>query len=650
MLSLLHCAARFASYGGAASRQKPGPAPRRGLPRRALSYNTDTASYTFTARVRFYRRGEEFGPVKALARAIGYMRHYWPAALAAFISLALVTVANLVTPQLIRQLIDDGIRRGDQQTVLALAGAILGVALLRGVFTFAQGYLSERVSQQVAYDLRNALFAKLQSLSFSYYDQAQTGQLMTRATNDVELVRQFISQGFLQFISALVMLFGTAVILLLTNWGLALLALLVVPTMFAVLGLFIRNVLPRFKRVQARVGALNTILQENLAGVRVVKAFDRGPYEEQRFDAANNALLSENLGVVAAFANNFPLVFFIANLGTLAITWAGGGQVIGGALSLGQLVAFSTYLTYLVMPVMMLGMISAMLSRAAASAARVFEVLDAQSEVKDGPDARPLPPLAGRVEFDHVSFHYIGADSDVLHDVSFTAEPGQTIAIVGATGSGKSTIINLIPRFYDATAGAVRVDGQDVREVTLSSLRAQIGIVLQETTLFSGTIRENIAYGRPDAPLDAVASAARAAAAEPFITALPSGYDTVVGERGVGLSGGQKQRIAIARALLLDPRILILDDSTSSVDAETEYQIQQALDRLMVGRTSFVIAARISTVRRADRILVLQAGRLVAGGTHAELLRENPIYADIVASQLREDRPAVAAGGMETPA
>ncbi|MGI8587303.1 MAG: ABC transporter ATP-binding protein [Chloroflexia bacterium] len=578
--------------------------------------------------------------MKSLGRALTYMRPYWIQALAAFLSLVLVTAANLVTPQLIRQLIDTGIKSSDEQIVLTIAGAILGVAVVRGVFTFLQGYLSEKVSQHAAYDMRNGLFVKLQSLSFSYYDQQQTGQLMTRATNDVELVRQFISQGFLQFISAIVTLVGTAIILLLTSWGLALIALMVVPAMLFVLSLFIRDVIPRFTRVQQKLGALNTILQENVAGVRVVKAFDRAPYETTRFDAANEAMLVENLGVVRAFAGNFPLTFFIASLGTLAVVWIGGGQVIGGHLSLGELVAFSTYMAYLVMPVMMLGMISSMLSRAAASAARVFEVLDAHSDVTDKLDARPLPPIVGNIRFDNVSFRYVGADTDVLHEVSFRAAPGETVAIVGATGSGKSTIINLIPRFYDVTGGSVSIDDHDVRDVTLASLRSQIGLVLQETTLFSGSIRDNIAYGRPDAALEQVISAARAAEADPFISLLPNGYDTLVGERGVGLSGGQKQRVAIARALLLDPRILILDDSTSSVDAETEYHIQQALDSLMVGRTSVVIASRISTVRRADRILVLQNGRLIGSGTHEALLEDNAVYADIVASQLREDRPA----------
>lgn len=585
--------------------------------------------------------------MKALGRALTYMRSYWPLAVAAFLSLILVTAGNLLAPQLIRWLIDNGIKGKNEWLVLQLAGALIGIAVLRGLFTFLQGYLAEKVSQSAAYDMRNQLFGKLQGLSFSYYDQAQTGQLMTRATNDVELVRQFISQGFLQLISSMVMLFGTAIILLLTNWGLALIALLVVPAMFVVIGLFVRNVIPRFRMVQQRLGALNTILQENLAGVRVVKAFNRNDYEIERFGAANDAWLEVNIGVVRAFANNFPLVFFIASLGTLAVIWIGGLQVIGGGLSLGQLVAFNTYLLYLVMPVLSLGMISAMLSRAAASAVRVFEVLDAHVDVTDKPDAVSLSQVEGAVEFKNVSFRYLGGETDVLHDVSFEVQPGQTIAIVGATGSGKSTIINLIPRFYDVTGGAVLLDGHDVRDVTLASLRPQIGIVLQETTLFSGTIRDNISYGRPDASLEQVQGVARAAEAASFIDELPEGYETIVGERGLGLSGGQKQRIAIARALLLDPRILILDDSTSSVDAETEYNIQQALDSLLTGRTSFVIAERISTVRRADSILVLQNGRLIASGTHQELLEENAVYADIVASQLHEDRAPVMPAGVK---
>jgi ATP-binding cassette, subfamily B, multidrug efflux pump len=407
--------------------------------------------------------------------------------------------------------------------------------------------------------------------------------------------------------------------------------------------LFIKNIMPMSKEVQQKLGALNTVLQENLAGMRIVKAFAREEYESGRFYTRNLDLLDSNIKLIQLFATFFPLIFMISNMGVVAVLAFGGWQVIGGALTLGQLVAFIGYLNYLLMPIFMLGMLGAMLSRAEASAQRLFDVLDAESEVKDKPGAIELPAVEGRVEFDNVSFRYIGAESDVVNNLNFHADPGQTIAILGQTGAGKSSIINLIPRFYDVTAGAVKIDGQDVREVTLDSLRKQIGIVLQETTLFSGSIRENIAYGKPEATLEEVIAAAQAAQAHEFVLEQPDGYETVVGERGIGLSGGQKQRIAIARALLLNPRILIMDDSTSAVDAETEYKIQQALDKLMQGRTSFVIAQRISTVRNADKILVLEQGKLAAEGTHHELIQSSELYVEILETQFADHAEIVAA-------
>jgi ATP-binding cassette subfamily B multidrug efflux pump len=581
--------------------------------------------------------------MRSLRRAIGYLGPYWLIAVGAVASLALVTAANLVTPLLIRYVIDDGITPGSASAILWGALGLVGVALVRGLFNFTQGYWSEKASQNVAFDVRNRLFDKIQSLSFSYHDRAQTGQLMTRLTSDVEMVRQFTGMGLFQFINALIMLFGSATLLLVMNWRLALIVLATIPFMLLLVGRFLMTIRPLFERVQARLGALNTILQENLAGVRVVKAFAREPFEASRFYDANQAYLKINLQTVRAFAANFPLIFFIFNLGTLGIVWVGGNMAISERLSLGELAAFIAYLNFMIFPIMMIGMLGAMVARAAASARRIFEILDAQSEVTDRPGAVPLPPIQGRVAFEDVTFRYLGGERDTLSGVSFAAEPGQTVAILGATGSGKSTIINLIPRFYDVTGGRVTVDGHDVRDVTLDSLRSQIGIVLQETTLFSGTIRDNIAYGRPDAGDEEVIRAAQAAQAHDFIMEMPDGYQARVGERGVGLSGGQRQRVAIARALLLDPHILILDDSTSSVDAETEYQIQQALDQLMMGRTSFVIAQRISTVRNADLILVLDRGRLAAMGTHQQLLAESPLYAEIVYSQLREDAPVAVA-------
>lgn len=575
--------------------------------------------------------------MKSLRRALKYLFPYWPTASAAFLSLVLVSATNLAAPQFLRLAIDGGIVRRDWGNILLAAGGLLAVAAFRGVFTFLQGYLSEKSSQGVAYDLRNDIYTKLQNLSFSYHDQAQTGQLMTRVTSDVEMVRQFIGQGFLQLMGALVMLAGSAAVLFAMNWRLALVSLTIIPCVFLVFFRFVRSVQPLFRLVQQRLGALNTVLQENIAGARVVKAFAREEHEIARFGAANELLLKQNIDVMRATSTTFPVIFFFGNVGTFLVMWYGGNEVIGGTLSLGELVAFNSYLGFLMFPIFILGMIAATMTRAAASAQRVFEVLDAVSEVQDRPGATPLPAIQGSVAFEDVSFRYAGAEHDALSQVSFAAEPGQTVAVVGTTGSGKSTIINLIPRFYDVRSGRVTIDGHDVRDVTLESLRSQIGIVLQETVLFSGTIRENIAYGAPEATQEQLERVAKIAQAHGFILEQPQGYDTRIGEGGVGLSGGQMQRIAIARALLLNPKVLILDDSTSSVDAETEYQIQRAMDELMVGRTSFIVAQRISTVRNAGLILLLDGAQIVASGTHEELLESSDLYGEIVSSQLRDD-------------
>ena len=576
--------------------------------------------------------------MKVLRRAMVYLRPYWLLTLGAFVSLLLVSGASLLSPQLLRVVIDRGIRGKESGALFWAILAFIAVAAVRGGFSFTQGFWSEKASQGVAYDLRNALFHKIQHLSFSYHDRAQTGQLMTRITNDVEQVRTFVSGGLLQLVSALVLLSGSLVALFSMNGRLALVVLVTIPAMGAVLVRFTRTVRPLFRHVQAQLGALNTVLQENLTGVRVVQAFARESYEAERYASLNHELLAANIKTIRGMATSFPTIFLIANLGTVAVIWIGGYQVIGGGLSLGELVAFNTYLGLLIMPIMMLGFLSGQLSRAAVSAERIFEILDTESEIADRPDAIALPPGAGRVTFNDVSFRYAGGDHPVLDQVSFTAEAGQTVAIMGPTGSGKSTIINLIPRFYDVTGGGVLVDGRDVRTLTLTSLRQQIGMVLQDTTLFGGSIRDNIAYGRPEASDAEVAAAARAAQAHDFIMRFSDGYATIVGERGVGLSGGQRQRLAIARALLTDPHILILDDSTSAVDAETEYQIQLAMNRLRRGRTVFIIAQRISTVRSADLILLLDQGRIVGQGSHEELLRDSALYGEIIDSQFGGDR------------
>jgi ATP-binding cassette subfamily B multidrug efflux pump len=576
--------------------------------------------------------------VKHLWRALGFLRRYWALTAVAFVSLLVSTGVNLAIPGLTQSIIDDGIASDRLDLVIATAAGIVVVAIAGAVFTFLQGLLSARIAQSIAYDLRNQLYAKIHALSFSYHDRAQTGQLLTRATSDVELVQMFVGTAFIQFLSGLLMMGGSIVLLFITDWQLALIVLVLVPFTLGVFGLFASRARPLFAQIQQRLADLNTVLQENLVGMRVVKAFARESHEARRYTEANQRLYELNIVVGRMFSVAIPSIFLINNLSQLAVYWIGGQQVINLDLSLGRVVAFGSYMMMAFFPMLMLGMIMAHVSQASASSERVFEILDATSEIAEKPDAVDLPAVKGRVAFERVGFRYFASGEQVLKDIDFIAEPGQTVALLGATGSGKSTVTNLIPRFYDVTDGRVTIDGYDVRDVSLDSLRQQIGIVLQETTLFSGTIRENIAFGRRDAPTEEIFAVAKAAAAHDFIMGFPDGYDTPVGERGVTLSGGQKQRISIARALLLDPRILILDDATSSVDYETEHRIQQALEQLMEGRTSFVIAQRVATALNADQILVLDRGEIVARGSHEELLEKSSIYAEIYYSQLEHDR------------
>jgi ATP-binding cassette, subfamily B, multidrug efflux pump len=519
----------------------------------------------------------------------------------------------------------------------ALIGSIVAIfilAVFRGVFAFLQAFWAEKNSQSVAYDLRNDLYAKIQSLSFSYHDKNQTGQLMVRATDDVEKLRLFIGQGLLQLVGAIILLAGTIIILFSTNVSLAWTAMPILPIALVLFLIFGSAAQPLFTKVQIKLSALNTILQENLAGIKVIQAFTREKQEQKKFRRAADDLMGQAISVAKLFTFLFPMIFLVANLGQAAILYVGGKQIITATLTLGEWQEFSLYLVYLFFPVAQLGFIITQFGQAAASADRIFEILDAKSDIVDKPDAIELPSVKGEVRFENVTFRYFTGGEPVLSQVTFEAKPGERIALLGATGSGKSTIINLLPRFYDPTEGRITVDGHDLRDIKVDSLRKQIGIVLQETTLFSGTVRDNIAFGRPDASDEDVRAAAKAAQAHDFIMSFPEGYNTHVGERGTTLSGGQKQRVAIARALLLNPRILILDDSTSSVDLQTESLIQAALDKLMEDRTSFVIAQRISTVMSADKILVLDKGRVVAQGKHADLMENEPIYAEIYNSQI----------------
>ena len=573
-----------------------------------------------------------------LQRVLGSLSAYRWTAIGALLSTLLLTAAYAVTPQLFRWGIDAGIAQKNLQVVLYSAGWMVAAAIARGLFNFGQSFWAEAASQGVAYDLRNTIFSKIQNLSFSYHDQSQTSQLLTRVTSDIEQIRTFLSTSLMQVINAVVTLVGIAIILLLMNWQLALITLTVVPMAGWLMARFLDKNSSLFGLVQQQLGDLNAVLQENLFGVRVVKAFVRESTETTRYTTLNEALVKTNMKTIRAIRDTFPFIFLLSNLVTVVVVGYGGAAVIGGRFSIGQLVAFNSYLLLILQPILLIGFAAPAIAQAAASAERVYEVVDAKIEIRDRPNAIPFTTCGGRITFEHVSFRYPGATTEALKGVSFETKPKELIAILGMTGSGKSTIMNLLPRFYDVTSGSIRIDGRDVRDFTLESLRSHIGIVFQETTLFSGTLYKNIAYAKPDATLEEVIEVAKTAQMHDFITSLPDGYETIVGERGVGLSGGQKQRIAIARTLLTDYNILILDDSTSAVDAQTAAQIQSALDNLMRQKacTTFVIAQRISTVQNADRILLMDKGRLMAQGTHEELMYSSPLYGAILESQVKQ--------------
>ncbi len=590
--------------------------------------------------------------MKSLLRLRPYFRPYLGLVTIAYLAVFFNAATTLVVPALIGLAVDEGIAKQDVGTLVRYGVLIMVVSGLRGLSAFCQGYQGESAAQGVSYSLRKALYSHMQSLSFSFHDQAQTGELMARATADVEALRNFTGRGLLQVCNMTLLLLGVTIALLRMNWLLALLSLAVLPLLVWRTTIFSQRIRPMYRRVQDQIAHVATLIQENVSGVRVVKAFGREPEEIERFDGGNQLLYSNYLVAAREQAVNAPFIEFLSNASTLVMLAFTGWLVIGGTLTPGDLVAFYAYLLQLVAPIRRGGWLMAMGSRAGASSERIFEILDTPVSVANKPDAIELPDIQGRVEFEDVSCAY-HPGRPVLEHVSFVAEPGQMIALVGVTGSGKTTVANLIPRFYDVSAGRVLIDGHDVRDVQLQSLRRQIGIVMQETTLFSGTIRENIAFGRPNATQEEIEEAARSARASEFIARLPLGYDTIVGERGVSLSGGQKQRVAIARALILDPRLLILDEFTSAVDVATERLIRAALQELMKGRTSFVIAHRLSTVRSADTILVLDRGRLVAAGRHEELLASSDIYKEINASQLVEtpieEEPAVTPAGDPAP-
>jgi ATP-binding cassette subfamily B protein len=533
----------------------------------------------------------------------------------------------------------------DNPTALFVAaGIILAVAVVRGVAGFVQRYLGEWLSFRAAYDLRNDFYASLQRLPFAFHDKAHTGDLMSRATGDITETERFIGIGLMELVATLLLLVGVVVAMLLMDLRLALLALIPLPVLLVAVIRFGMTVQPQSRHVQDQLGVLSTTMQESLTGIRVVKAFAREPYEFEKFDRDNSIWFRLREGLIRLWGNNWPFFTFLIALSNFLLLFFGGPLALDGVITVGVLFAMISYVLMLNGPTQRLGFLVNAAATADASASRVFEIMDIPIAVAEKPDALALAQPRGQVMFDQVSFGYRDG-LHVLQDISFVAQPGQVVALMGPTGSGKSSIINLIPRFYDPAAGRVLVDGVDVRDVSLDDLRGMIGIVLQEPFLFSASIAENIAYGRPTASQEEIERAARAANAHDFIAGFPNGYATRVGERGVTLSGGQKQRIAIARALLYDPRILILDDSTSSVDTETEYVIQQALQTLMRGRTTFIIAQRLLTLKHADQILVLEQGRIAQRGRHEALLAEDGLYRQIYDLQLRDQEEFLALGG-----
>ena len=574
-------------------------------------------------------------------RLLGYLKPYRKQLFLAYFSMLFATLLNLFVPQIIKDAIDNGLAAGDPRALFVASGIILGIAIVRGVAGFGQLFYGEWLTHRVSYDLRNHFYNSVQALPFSFHDRTLTGDLMSRATSDITETERFVGIGLMGLISTTLLLAGVIVAMLLESVRLSLLGLIPIPLLIYATIRFGNTVRPMFKLIQEQMGVLSSTMQESMTGINVVKAFAREPHELAKFDQENDEWFDRRYGLIKTWADNWPLFTFLVAASIFLLLWFGGPSALEGDITVGSLFALISYILMLSAPVQRLGFLVNLAATAGASAKRVFDIIDTPSEIEEQEDAVWLERAEGAVTFEGVDFAY-REDRQILSGITFHAAPGQTIALIGPTGSGKSTVTNLIPRFYDPTAGQILVDGVNVRDVQVQSLRKQIGIVLQDPFLFSQTVAENIAYGRPNASMDEIIAAATAARAHGFISDMPEGYDTRVGERGVTLSGGQKQRIAIARALLTDPSILILDDSTSSVDTETEHLIQEALAVLMEGRTTFVIAQRLLTLKSADMILVLDNGRIVQRGTHDDLLNQGGLYREIYDLQLKDQEAFVA--------
>ena len=572
--------------------------------------------------------------------------------LGAYFSMLIATLSAMVIPWMLGNAIDESLASGLQSRLLLLAVLILIFSIFRGLFSFSQRYLSEALSQKSAYELRNDFFEKLQSMSFGFFDQEQTGNLMSKATQDVEAVRMFISMGMVRGLSIFVTLGSVTGLMLFTNWRLTIVSMAFVPIILW-RALALSHVLrPAWMRIQVETGAMTTILQENLAGMKIVKAFGAQKFEESKFNKTADSIANLTYSTTRIFASQGSLMTFIFTAATGVIVWYGAHEITSDRLTPGELASFILYMGLLGMPIRMTGWLINTVSRASSAGQRLYDVLDAESPVAEKEEAYTLERVSGKVVFENVSVNY-GRDENAIKGIDFKVEPGEMVALLGGPGSGKSTIAHVIPRFYDVATGSIKLDSIDVRDATLASLRSNVGIVMQDVFVFAASIKENIAYGLDEIDEDRVVHAAKIAQLHDFIEGLSNGYDTWVGERGITLSGGQRQRLAIARTILLDPPILILDDSTSSVDMETEARLQEALDDVMEGRTTFVIAHRLSTVRSANLILVLREGSIVERGTHEELIGKNGLYREIYDTQLRSrteqdtDTPVLSERGIE---
>nr|WP_325189976.1 lipid A export permease/ATP-binding protein MsbA [uncultured Selenomonas sp.] len=572
--------------------------------------------------------------MKNYKRLLSYMRPYVKKFALAIVCIILASSANLYVPWIIKDMIDDVLADKNMALLNAICIGIVVIFFLRGIFYFGQSYLVSYIGQKVIIDVREVMFRKFQRMPLAYYDRHQTGEIMSYVTNDVSAIQAALVDNLIDMVTEACVLVGSVFLMFYLDWKLSLLTLVVIPMVGQAMKIFGRKIKQSSRVIQERLAEITALLQESFAATRVVKSFVREDYEIERFVRSNQRNFEAVMKNVQQTSMLTPTVEFLAAIAVTFIVWFGGYEVVNGDITAGAFVAFLTYAVNLANPVKRLSRIYGNLQKAMAAVDRVFGVIDLEETIKDKPDAHVLPPVTGHVRFDHVGFSY-KKGRPALHDVTFSACPGQMIAFVGPSGAGKSTIANLIPRFYEIDTGAITVDGHDIRDVTLASLRGQIGLVPQETMLFSTTIRENIRYGRLDATDAEIEAAARAANAHHFIMELENGYDTEIGERGISISGGQRQRIAIARAILKDPRILILDEATSALDTESEKVVQAALDDLMVGRTSFVIAHRLSTVLHADRIYVIDGGHIVEQGTHEELLARGGLYQHLYDIQFR---------------